>query len=234
MLEFAIREDLNENAPRAMCVLNPLKVVLTNYPEGSSEELVAARHPSRAELGERTLPFARELYIDADDFREEANKKYKRLVLGKRVRLRNAYVIEAHDVVKDAAGNILEVHAQMVPDTLGQDPADGVKPKGVIHWVSASSGKRATVRLYDRLFTHESPDKGDRDFMTLVNPDSLRVVEGAWIEPALAQAAPEEHFQFEREGYFVADRHDHSEANPVFNMTIGLRDSWSQQGGGGA
>ncbi len=233
MLEFAIREDLNENAPRAMCVLDPLKVVLTDYPQDKVEELLAARHPSRTELGERIVPFTRELYIDADDFREEANKKYKRLVLGKRVRLRNAYVIEAVDVVKDAAGKVLEVHARTIPDTLGTDPADGIKPKGVIQWVSASLGKRATVRLYDRLFNHESPDKGDRDFMAHINPDSLRVVEQAWVEPALVRALPEQGFQFEREGYFVADRYDHSEQAPVFNRTIGLRDSWAEQGGAG-
>ena len=232
MLEFAIREDLNENAPRAMCVLNPLKVVLSNYEQGRVEQLSAPCHPSRAELGQRQLPFTRELYIDADDFREEANKKYKRLVLGKRVRLRNAYVIEAHDLVKDSAGEILEVHARIIADTLGNDPADGIKPKGVIQWVSASEGRQATVRLYDRLFTHESPDKGERDFLDFINPVSLRVVANAWIEPSLAQAQPEQHFQFEREGYFVADRYDHSEAAPVFNLTIGLRDSWGEQGGG--
>ena len=232
MLEFAIREDLNENAPRAMCVLNPLKVVLSNYEQGRVEQLAAPCHPSRAELGQRLLPFTRELYIDADDFREEANKKYKRLVLGKRVRLRNAYVIEAHDLVKDSAGEILEVHARIIADTLGNDPADGIKPKGVIQWVSASEGRQATVRLYDRLFTHESPDKGERDFLDFINPVSLRVVANAWIEPSLAQAQPEQHFQFEREGYFVADRYDHSEAAPVFNLTIGLRDSWGEQGGG--
>ena len=233
MLEFAIREDLNENAPRAMCVLNPLKVILTDYPEGQEEDIVAANHPSRPELGERVLPFTRELYIDADDFREEANRKYKRLVLGKRVRLRNAYVIEATDIVKDADGNIVELHARTIPDSLGQDPGDGIKPKGVIQWVSASRGVQATVRLYDRLFNHESPDKGDRDFMSHINPDSLQVVTGAWVEPSVLQATPEQGFQFEREGYFVADRYDYSEQNPVFNRTIGLRDSWAGQGGAG-
>jgi len=234
MLEFAIREDLNENAPRAMCVLNPLKVVLSNFQQGLVEQLSAPCHPTRTELGQRLLPFTREIYIDADDFREEANKKYKRLVLGKRVRLRNAYVIEAHDVVKDSAGQITEVHARVIADTIGHDPADGIKPKGVIQWVSASEGRQATVRLYERLFTHESPDKGDRDFLDFINPASLRVVANAWIEPSLAQAQPEQHFQFEREGYFVADRYDHSEAVPVFNLTIGLRDSWGEQAGGAA
>ncbi len=227
MLEFAIREDLNENAPRGMCVLNPLKVVLTDYPEDKVEELSAPRHPSRVDLGERVLPFTRELFIDADDFREEANKKYKRLVLGKRVRLRNAWVIEADEVVRDDSGQIVEVRAHTVPGTLGETPADGVKPRGVIQWVSASHGRRAEVRLYDRLFNDEAPDKGDKDFLDHLNPESLRVVEQAWIEPALAQARPEDSYQFEREGYFVADRYDHSTDTPVFNRTIGLRDSWS-------
>ena len=231
MLEHAIRDDLNTNSPRAMCVLNPLKVILTDLPETHREMITAPCHPSREELGSRTLPFTREVYIDVDDFREEANKKYKRLVLGKRVRLRNAYVIEATDVVKDDSGAIVAVHAHTVPDTLGNDPADGIKPKGVIQWVSASEGRRATVRLYDRLFTHEAPDRGDNAYLELLNPDSLRTVEGAWIEPSLAEASPEQGFQFEREGYFVADRYDHTTANPVFNRTIGLRDTWATAGG---
>lgn len=227
MLEFAIREDLNENATRAMCVLNPLKVVLTDYPEDKVETLSAPNHPSREELGERTLPFTRELYIDADDFREEANRKYKRLVLGKRVRLRNAYVIEADEVVKDAAGNIVEIHAHTIANTLGENPEDGIKPKGVIQWVSASAGKRAEVRLYDRLFNNEAPDKGDSDYMDHINPESLKVISEAWIEPSLVDAVAEQGYQFEREGYFVADRFDHSSDMPVFNKTIGLRDTWN-------
>jgi glutaminyl-tRNA synthetase len=225
MLEHAIRDDLNENAPRAMCVLNPLRLVLTNLPADHLEQLVAPRHPNREELGNRELSFSRELVIDADDFREEANKKYKRLVLGKRVRLRNAYVIEAHEVVKDVAGKVIEVHAHIIPGTVGKDPADGVKPKGVIQWVSVATGKRATVRLYNRLFNHEAPDRGDNAFMDFLNPESLQVVEGAWIEPTLADALPEQGFQFEREGYFVADRYQHSPEGPVFNRTIGLRDT---------
>jgi glutaminyl-tRNA synthetase len=232
MLEFAIREDLNTNAPRAMCVLKPLKVVLSNYPEGEVEYLVAANHPNRPELGERKLPFTSEFYIDAADFMEEANKKYKRLVLGKRVRLRNAYVIEADEAIRDDHGNILEVRAHVVPGTLGENPADGVKPKGVIHWVSASEGRPAQVRLYDRLFTHEAPDRGENDYLQYVNPASLVVVEQAWIEPSLVRAAPEQGFQFEREGYFVADRYDHTHEAPVFNRTIGLRDSWAGREGG--
>lgn len=227
MLEFAIREDLNENTPRAMCVLNPLKVVLTDYPPEQVEQLTAPSHPNREDLGVRTLPFTRELYIDRDDFREEANRKYKRLVLGKRVRLRNGYVIEADEVVKDEQGNIQEVLAHTVPNTVGSDPEDGVKPKGVIHWVSATQGKQATVRVYDRLFNHPSPDQGDNEFMDHINPESLLMVEQAWIEPSLAAAEPEQKFQFEREGYFVADRYDHSVEQPVFNKTIGLRDTWN-------
>ncbi len=227
MLEHAIRDDLNENAPRAMCVLRPLKVVLTNFPEGEVESMLAPCHPSREELGERVLPFTRELYIDAEDFREEANKKFKRLVLGKRVRLRNAYVIEADEAVHNEAGEVVAVRARIVPDTVGKDPEDGVKPKGVIQWVSATEGRLAEVRLYDRLFTHEAPDRGENDFMALVNPASLEVVSEAWIEPRLAEAAPEAGFQFEREGYFVADRYDHRPEAPVFNMTIGLRDTWN-------
>jgi glutaminyl-tRNA synthetase len=228
MLEFAIREDLNDNAMRGMCVLNPLKVVLTDYAPDAVAELRAPGHPNRIDLGERVLPFTRELYIDADDFREEANKKYKRLVLGKRVRLRNAYIIEADAVLRDEQGNIAEIHAHTIPNTLGEDPADGGKPKGVIHWVSASHGRNAEVRLYERLFNHEAPDKGDNAFMDHINPDSLAVVKKAWIEPSLAGALPEQVFQFEREGYFVADRYDHSKEKPVFNRTIGLRDTWNE------
>jgi len=227
MLEFAIREDLNENAPRAMCVLDPLKVVLTDYPQGQVEELLLPAHPGREDLGQRKVPFTRELYIDRDDFREEANKKYKRLVLGKRVRLRNGYVIEADQAVKDEQGNILEVHAHTIANTVGNNPEDGIKPKGVIHWVSATEGKQAVVRVYDRLFNHESPDRGDHDFMDYINPDSLHTVEAAWIEPSLLEAAPEQSYQFEREGYFVADRYDYSADRPVFNKTIGLRDTWA-------
>jgi glutaminyl-tRNA synthetase len=228
MLEHAIRDDLDKNAPRAMCVMDPLKLVIHNYPQDQVEQLGAPGHPNRDDLGERQLPFTREVYIERDDFREEANKKFKRLVLGKKVRLRNAYVLLAEQVVKDEQGNIVEVHCSYDPDTLGADPSDGVKPKGVIHWVSASEGRRATVRIYDRLFNHASPDRGGEDFLEHVNPDSFSVVEGCWIEPGLANCAPESRFQFERTGYFVADRHEHSAEQPVFNRTIALRDSWGK------
>jgi len=228
MLEFAIRDDLDKNAPRAMCVLNPLKIVITNYPEGQVEMLTATAHPARDDLGERQLPFTREIVIDRDDFREEANKKYKRLVLGKKVRLRNAYVITADEVIKNANGDIVEIRATYDADTHGADPADGVKPKGVIHWVSATHGKRASVRVYDRLFLHEAPDRGGEDFMQHLNPNALRIIDDCYIEPSLADAKPEDGFQFEREGYFVADRYDHSTQQPVFNKTIGLRDTFNE------
>ena len=227
MLEHAIRDDLNENAPRAMCVLNPLKVVLTNYPDDQLEQLTAPRHPSREELGSRTVSFGKELYIDVEDFREEANKKFKRLVIGKRVRLRNAYVIEADEAIKNANGEIIEVRAHIIENTLGNNPEDGIKPKGVIQWVSAAGGKRAKVKLFDRLFNDAAPDRGDKNFLDHINPDSLHVVAEAWIEPSLVEAAPEQIFQFEREGYFVADRYEHSSETPVFNKTIGLRDTWN-------
>lgn len=230
MLEHAIRDDLDKNAPRAMCVMDPLKLVITNYPEDKIESLVAPGHPNRDDLGERTLPFSREVYIERDDFREEANKKFKRLVLGKKVRLRSAYVLLAESVVKDAEGNITEVHCSYDDGTLGEDPADGVKPKGVIHWVSASHGKQAVVRLYDRLFTHEAPDRGGEELLDHVNPSSLTVLNNCWIEPGLADAAPETCFQFERTGYFVADRHEHSSEKPVFNRAIALRDTWGKAG----
>ncbi len=228
MLEHAIRDDLDKNAPRAMCVMDPLKLVISNYPEDKVEQLSAPGHPNRDDLGERVLPFSREIYIERDDFREEANKKFKRLVLGKKVRLRSAYVLLAEEVVKDEQGNIVEVHCSYDPDTLGEDPADGVKPKGVIHWVSAKGGKQATVRSYDRLFNHPAPDRGGEEFMAYVNPESLTVFEGCWIEPGLAECAPESRFQFERTGYFVADRYEHSSEQPVFNRTIALRDSWGK------
>ncbi len=222
-LEFFVRDDLNKNAPRAMAVLNPLKVVITNYPEDKVELLTAPAHPE-LDLGERSLPFTREIIIDQDDFREEYSGKFKKkLTPGKRVRLRNGYVIEADDYEKDDADNIVQVNASLIPNTLGTDPEDGVKPKGVVHWVSATHGKKATIRKYDRLFTHEAPDRGEEDFMQHLNPHSLTIIEECWIEPGLADAKPELCFQFEREGYFVADRYDHSSDHPVFNMTIGLR-----------
>lgn len=230
MLEYAVRDDLDKNAPRAMCVLHPLKLVLSNYPAGQSEELTAPGHPNRDDLGERKLPFSREVYIDRNDFREEANKKYKRLVLGKKVRLRNAYVIEAQEVIKDNQGNIVEVHCHCDMNTLGKNPEEGPKPKGVIHWVCANNNLDCQVRLYDRLFTEEAPEAGGRDFRESLNPDSLEILDNCKAEVSLASATLDDHFQFEREGYFYLDSQYTRGEYPVFNQTIGLKDTWDKGG----
>lgn len=229
MLEFAIREDLNKNATRAMCVLNPLKVTLTNYPKEKKEEMIAPGHPQRDDLGSRQLPFSREIFIDQDDFREEANKKYKRLVIGKRVRLRNTYIIEADEAVKDSEGNIIGVNARIIEDTVGKNPADGIKAKGVIHWVSADNNIDCEVRLYDRLFTEEAPEADGKNFLDSINSNSLEILKGCKAEVGLDQAGAEDHYQFEREGYFILDSKYSSEGKPVFNRTIGLRDTWQQK-----
>jgi glutaminyl-tRNA synthetase len=228
MLEHAIREDLNEHSPRAMCVLNPLRVEITNYPKGQSEYLGAANHPQHPEMGARTLPFSGEIYIDAEDFREEANKHFKRLVTGKEVRLRNAYVIRCDEVVKDAAGTIQLLKCHYDAATLGKDP-EGRKVKGVIHWVSAPHAMDVEVRLYDRLFTHESPDgKKDEDFTQYLNADSLRIITKAKAEPSLAGASSELPYQFEREGYFFLDPVQAEQGRRVFNRTVTLRDTWNR------
>jgi glutaminyl-tRNA synthetase len=232
-LEFAVREDLNEVAPRAMCVLRPLKVTLWNYPEDQTEYLVAPNHPQREELGTRTLIFDREIYIDKDDFQEEGNKKYKRLVLGKRVRLRNAYIIEADEAIKDTNGKIIEVKARIIEDTLGKNPEDGIKAKGVIHWVSALQHVDCEVRLYDRLFNDEAPDAGDKDLMDSLNPDSLKVLTGCKGEISLQNPGTGVPYQFEREGYYFLDPdsdydQDLENQKLIFNRTIGLRDTWQK------
>lgn len=228
MLEHALREDLNALSPRAMCVLHPLKVVLTNYPEDKTETMLAPLHPQREDWGHRELPFCREIYIDQDDFRETANKQYKRLVLGKRVRLRNAYVIEADEAIKNAQGEIIEIRARVVEDTVGKDPADGIKAKGVIHWVSAREHLDCEVRLYDRLFSDPAPDAGDKNFLAFMNPDSLKILQGCKGEISLAQATLEDRYQFEREGYFILDSRYSSQDQPVFNRIISLKDTWGK------
>lgn len=229
VLERAIRDDLNDNAPRAMCVMDPLKVVITNFPEGQVEEMIAASHPSKPELGERTLPFTRELLIDRSDFSEDSSlsrKKFKRLVLGEWIRLRGAYIIKADEVIKGDDGEITQINASLIPDTVGNDAPEGIRPRGVIHWVSAEHGVPVEVRRYDRLFSHEAPDQGEEDFLTYINSESFSVIT-AMAEPSVASCEAETSFQFEREGYFVADRYDHAPNKPVFNMTIGLRDTWA-------
>lgn len=236
ILERAIRDDLNDTASRAMCVMNPLKVSIQNMDEnnsqGSDEILMAARHQKISERGERELPFTQNLYIDQADFTEDqtlSRKKFQRLVLGDYVRLRGAYIIKADAVVKDSTGEVVEVLASLVPDSVGNN-IEGIKPRGVIHWVSENKSVDAEIRLYDRLFNHPSPDAGEEDFLTHINPDSFSVIT-ARIEPDAANAKPEEIFQFEREGYFVADRYDHCPESDkvVFNRTIGLRDTWSSK-----
>ncbi len=226
-LESCIREDLNENAPRAMAVLRPVRVVIENYPQGQVEILSSPNHPNKPELGTHELPFAREVFIDEADFREEANKQFKRLVLGKEVRLRHAYVIKAERVEKDADGKITTLFCSYDAETLGKDPADGRKVKGVIHWVSAVHSLPAQVRLYDRLFAVANPGAAE-DFLSTINPNSLTIIEGARVEPSLAEAKPEQAYQFEREGYFCADSKLSSPEHLVFNLTVALRDTWQE------
>ncbi|MFD1801711.1 glutamine--tRNA ligase [Mixta tenebrionis] len=227
-LESCIRDDLNENAPRAMAVLDPLKVVIENLPAGHEEMISMPNHPNKPEMGTRTVPFSREIWIDRADFREEANKQYKRLVLGKEVRLRNAYVIRAERVAKDEAGNITCIFCTCDLDTLSKDPADGRKVKGVIHWVSAVHAAPAEFRLYDRLFSVPNPAAAE-DFLATINPESL-VIRHGFVEPGLAQAEATSPYQFEREGYFCADSVYSSPQHLVFNRTVGLRDTWAKSG----
>ncbi|KGT46924.1 glutamine--tRNA ligase/YqeY domain fusion protein [Acinetobacter sp. HR7] len=220
MLEYCIRQSLENTAARGMAVLNPLKVTLTNLP--ADMDLKHARHPN-VDMGERVIPLTSEIYIDRKDFEEEPPKGFKRLIPGGEVRLRHAYVVKCDEVIKDENGEVVELKCSIDPETLGKNP-EGRKVKGVIHWVSAAKGVPAEVRIYDRLFTKADPEEGE-DFLENLNPDSLKVVQ-AVIEPALAEAKPEDRFQFEREGYFVADRYDHSPEKPVFNRILDLKDSF--------
>ncbi len=224
-LESCIRDDLNESAPRAMAVLDPVKIVIENYEQDKVELLMVANHPNKPEMGEREVPFTREVWIERDDFREEANKKYKRLVLGKEVRLRGAYVIQANRIEKDEQGNITTIFCSYDPDTLGKNPADGRKVKGVIHWVSVSESLPAEIRLYERLFT--VPNPGSAEFSETLNPESLMKVQG-YVEKSLADAPAEKGYQFERIGYFCADNKDSTATSLVFNRTVGLRDTWAK------
>lgn len=225
-LESCIRDDLNENAPRAMAVLDPVKIVIENYDADAVEMLDVANHPNKPEMGSRQVAFSREVWIEREDFREEANKKYKRLVLGKEVRLRGAYVIKAERIEKDSAGEITTIYCTYDADTLGKNPADGRKVKGVIHWVSVDQGVPAEFRLYDRLFLVANP-AAENDFTQVLNPDSLIRKQG-FVEAGLAAAQPEFGYQFERLGYFCADNRDSSAESLVFNRTVGLRDTWAK------
>ncbi len=231
MLEFCIREDLDTNASRAMCVLKPIKVVISNYPADQALTLQLPRHPKR-DIGVRELPFEREIYIDASDYEENPPKGYKRLVPGGEVRLRGSYVIRADEAIRDADGNVIELRCSYDPETLGKNP-EGRKVKGVIHWVPAAQSVECEVRLYDRLFSTPNPDKGDdgeasESFLDNVNPESLVVLKGCRAEPSLLQAQVGDSFQFEREGYFCLDSRDSKPDALVFNRTVTLRDSWGQ------
>ena len=228
MLEACIRDDLNVNAPRAMAVLDPIKLIIENMPGDKSEQLTAPNHPNDESMGTRTISFSREVWIEAEDFRESANKKFKRLVLDKEVRLRNAYVVKATRVEKDEQGNVTTVYCSYDPETLGKDPADGRKVKGVIHWVDAATAQAAEFRLYDRLFNVPNPASQD-DFVDAINPDSLQVKKG-WVEAGLHNNVPQTGaWQFERTGYFCVDP-DTTDTLPVFNQTVGLRDTWAKIG----
>jgi glutaminyl-tRNA synthetase len=224
VLENSIREDLNEHAIRVMGVLDPLKVTIENYPDGQSEELTAKNHPQKEEMGTRKISFSKVIYIERDDFLEDAPKKYFRLSVGREVRLRYAYYITCTDIVKDENGEVIELICQYDPETRGGSSPDGRKVKGTIHWVSAEHAVDATVNLYDRMFTHPNPASTE-NFIEHLNPESLKVLKHCKLEPMLAEASPDLHYQFERTGYFVRDSHAEKLS---FNRTVTLRDTWAK------
>jgi len=228
MLEHSLRDDLDKTSPRAMCVLRPLKVTIENYPEEKEEIMTLPGHPKDESMGERHVPFGREIYIDRSDFEEVPPPGFKRLVTGGEVRLRGSYVIRCNDVVKDANGEISELKCTLDEATLGAKP-EGRKVKGVVHWVPAKEALDVEVRLYDRLFNHEAPDSAEGDYRDYINPESLVVLTGCKAEPGLKDAMPEARYQFEREGYFCADKKDSTPGKPVFNLTVTLRDTWAKQ-----
>ncbi len=229
LLEYLVREELNRCALRAMGVLNPVKVIIDNYPEGQVDQLEAVNNPEDSSAGTRLVPFSRVIYIEHDDFREVPPPKYFRLAPGREVRLRYGYIIKCVDVVKDAAGEIVELHCTYDPETRGGYAPDGRKVQGTIHWVSAQHAVDAEVRMYDRLFSVANPNKveDDKTFLDYINPDSLKVLTGCKIEPSLAGAIPGTTYQFERKGFFCVDR-DSTPERPVFNLTITLRDTWAK------
>jgi glutaminyl-tRNA synthetase len=226
VLEYCIREDLNDNAPRAMAVLQPLRVVIDNYPEDQTEQLEVGNHPQKPELGKRIVPFSKVILIERDDFAEIPPPKFKRLVAGGEVRLRGSYVIQCNEIIKDADGNITELHCSYDPDTLGKNP-EGRKVKGVIHWVSEQHSQPAELRLYNRLFSVPSPDN-EENFLDAINPDSLEVLTDCRVEASLTNPQPESRYQFERTGYFCFDAIDSVNGKLVFNRTVTLRDNWEK------
>jgi len=228
LLEYCVRQDLNRHAERRMAVLNPLKVVVTNYPESESEELEAINNPEDESAGKRKVPFSRELFIERDDFREDPPKKFFRLAPGREVRLRYAYFLKCEDVVKDYSGEIVELHCTYDPETKGGSAPDGRKVRGTIHWVSAQHAVSPEIRLYDRLFLSPEPGSGSDDFKADINPDSLEILTNCKLEPSLINAKASEHYQFERVGYFNVDPLDSREGSPVFNRTVTLRDTWAK------
>ena len=230
-LEHSIREDLNHRALRRMAVLRPLKLVIDNYPEGQVEEMEAVNNPEDPSMGTRKVPFSREMYIEQDDFREDPPKNYYRLAPGREVRLRYAYLVTCVGVVKDASGQVTEVHCTYDPDTRGGTAPDGRRVRGTIHWVSAPHSVPAEVRLYDRLFVHPEPGREEEgvDFTTYLNPASVEALAGCRVEPGLSEAQPGDRYQFERQGYFCADLVDSAQGKPVFNRTVALRDTWGKQ-----
>lgn len=225
LLEHHVRNHLNEDSPRRMAVLDPLKVVITNYDEDLIETFELPNHPNKPEMGTRTVPFSRELFIERDDYMEDANRKYKRFTIGREVRLRGAYLATCNEAIKDGDGNVTELHCTVDPESKGGAAPDGRKVKGTIHWVSAAKGIEAQIHLYDRLFASENPAAEDADFRDLLNPDSLETITSI-VEPA-AVAEPGDRFQFERIGYFCIDT-DSTADKPVINRTVGLRDSWNK------
>ena len=229
LLEHSIREDLNKKANRRMAVLDPVKVVITNFPDETTEYLEAVNNPEDEKAGKRKVSFAKELYIERSDFMEDPPRKYFRLSLGKEVRLRYAYIIKCENVIKNENGEIIEIHCTYDPETKSGTATTQRKVKGTIHWVSAKHAIKAEVRLYDRLFINENPDIAEegKDFKSNINPDSLKVIE-CFMEPELKNAKPLQHFQFERQGYFCVDK-DSNDDKPVFNLTVLLRDSWAKK-----
>lgn len=227
LLEFAVREELNKSTPRVMAVLDPLKVIITNYPEGKVEDLETINNPEDEAMGSRTIPFTRELYIENSDFMEDPPNKYFRLGPDREVRLKSAYIIKCNDYLKDENGKVTELHCTYDEETKSGGINSGRKVKGTLHWVSASHGIEAEIRLYDRLFNDPEPDgHKDKDFMEFLNPDSLKVITG-YVEPGLASAKALEQFQFQRVGYFNVDP-DSSAKKLIFNRTVALRDTWNK------